>query len=65
MAGGVVGDRRRHDDETGQAGEIGDIERTRITGLVLTQIDPKGMKKYGYTGKYGPYGGYQSKYYEA
>jgi capsular exopolysaccharide synthesis family protein len=41
-----------------------DIEGTRITGLVLTQIDPKGMKKYGYAGKYGPYGGYQSKYYE-
>jgi capsular exopolysaccharide synthesis family protein len=41
-----------------------DIEGTRITGLVLTQIDPKGMKKYGYAGKYGSYGGYQSKYYE-
>ncbi|MCB1356540.1 MAG: polysaccharide biosynthesis tyrosine autokinase, partial [Maritimibacter sp.] len=31
---------------------------TAITGLVLSQIDPKGMKKYGYAGKYGAYGGY-------
>jgi len=40
-----------------------DIAGTRITGLALTQIDPKGMKKYGYAGKYGAYGSYQSKYY--
>ena len=40
-----------------------DIAGTQIAGLVLTQIDPKGMKKYGYGGKYGAYGAYQSKYY--
>lgn len=30
----------------------------RITGFVLTQIDPKGMARYGYGGKYGAYGAY-------
>ncbi|MCB1337389.1 MAG: polysaccharide biosynthesis tyrosine autokinase [Maritimibacter sp.] len=40
-----------------------EIAGTDITGLVLTQIDPIGMRKYGYAGKYGAYGGYQSKYY--
>lgn len=35
----------------------------RITGLVLSQISPRGMKRYGYGGKYGAYAGYGSKYY--
>ena len=35
----------------------------RITGLVLSQISPKGMKRYGYGGKYGAYSAYGSKYY--
>ncbi|MCO6382913.1 polysaccharide biosynthesis tyrosine autokinase [Oceanicola sp. 502str15] len=35
----------------------------KISGLVLSQINPKGMKRYGYGGKYGAYGGYGSKYY--
>lgn len=30
----------------------------KVTGLVLGQIDPKGMKKYGYGESYGSYGGY-------
>ena len=38
---------------------------TAITGLVLSQIDPKGMKKYGYAGKYGAYGGYGGDGYAA
>ncbi len=33
-----------------------------VTGLILTQIDPKGMKRYGYDGEYGGYGG---KYYDS
>ena len=40
-----------------------DIAGSRITGLVLTQIDPKGIKKYGYAGKYGAYGGYGTDAY--
>ena len=36
----------------------------RVTGLVLAQIDPKGMKRYGYGGKYGAYSRYGKKYYE-
>ena len=35
----------------------------RITGLALSQISPKGMKRYGYGGRYGAYSGYGSKYY--
>jgi len=35
----------------------------RITGLVLSQINAKQMKKYGYGGRYGAYSGYGSKYY--
>ncbi|SIO02984.1 polysaccharide biosynthesis tyrosine autokinase [Vannielia litorea] len=35
----------------------------QITGLVLSQINPGGMKRYGYGGKYGAYGVHGSKYY--
>ncbi|WP_236545118.1 GumC family protein [Tropicimonas marinistellae] len=35
------------------------------TGLILNQISPKGMKRYGYGGKYGSYGTYGSKYYKS
>lgn len=34
----------------------------KVTGLVLSQVDPKGLKRYGY-GNYGSYGSY-SGYYE-
>lgn len=27
----------------------------KVTGMVLSQIDPKGLKKYGYGGYYGYY----------
>lgn len=37
----------------------------RVTALVLSQIDPKGMKRYGYGGKYGAYSTYGRGYYEA
>ncbi len=35
------------------------------TGLVLSQIDPKGMKKYGYGESYGAYSSYGGGYYDA
>jgi capsular exopolysaccharide synthesis family protein len=35
----------------------------RVTGLVLSQISPRGMKRYGYGGTYGAYSGYGAKYY--
>jgi succinoglycan biosynthesis transport protein ExoP len=35
----------------------------RIAGLVLSQINAKRMKHYGYGGRYGAYAGYGSKYY--
>ncbi|EPX75667.1 Succinoglycan biosynthesis transport protein [Salipiger mucosus DSM 16094] len=34
-----------------------------VSGLVLNQISPKGMKRYGYGNSYGPYSAYGSKYY--
>ena len=37
----------------------------RVAGIALAQIDPKGMRRYGYGGKYGAYSGYGKGYYEA
>lgn len=36
----------------------------RVTGLVLSQIDPAGMKRYGYGDKYGAYSRYSKGYYD-
>lgn len=36
----------------------------RVTGLVLSQIDPAGMKRYGYGDKYGAYSRYARGYYD-
>ncbi|MEQ3748523.1 MAG: polysaccharide biosynthesis tyrosine autokinase [Celeribacter sp.] len=38
---------------------------SRVTGLILSQIDPKGMRRYGYGGKYGAYSSYGAKYYNS
>lgn len=35
----------------------------RVAGLILSQINAKRMKHYGYGGEYGAYGAYGSKYY--
>lgn len=35
----------------------------RVTGLVLSQISHKGMRRYGHGGSYGAYSGYGEKYY--
>ncbi|SHM69528.1 capsular exopolysaccharide family [Roseovarius litoreus] len=37
----------------------------RITGFILNGISARGMKYYGYGGKYGAYGAYASKYYNS
>ncbi len=34
-----------------------------VTGLVLSRIDPKGMRRYGYGGRYGAYSRYGKAYY--
>jgi len=36
----------------------------KVTGFVLSQINVKGMKKYGYGGEYGAYAGYGKGYYQ-
>ncbi|WP_246045432.1 polysaccharide biosynthesis tyrosine autokinase [Rubellimicrobium roseum] len=35
-----------------------------VTGLVLSRVDPKGMKRYGYGGRYGAYSRYGRSYYD-
>jgi polysaccharide biosynthesis transport protein len=35
----------------------------KVTGLSMTQVDPKGMKSYGY-GNYGAYSAYSAGYYD-
>lgn len=36
----------------------------RVAGVVLSQIDARGMKRYGYGGKYGGYSTYGQGYYD-
>lgn len=40
-----------------------EMDGRSITGIVLNQISSKGMRRYGYGGKYGAYGEYGKKYY--
>ena len=42
-----------------------DLVNRPVSGLVLSQIDPAGMKRYGYGGTYGAYSAYGAKYYDA
>lgn len=37
----------------------------RVSGLALSQINPRGMKRYGYDGRYGAYASYGKGYYDA
>ena len=37
----------------------------KVSGLVLSQVDARRMKRYGYGGKYGSYARYGRGYYEA
>jgi succinoglycan biosynthesis transport protein ExoP len=36
-----------------------------VTGLVLSQVDIKGMRRYGFGGQHGSYSRYAQGYYEA
>lgn len=42
-----------------------DMPNIRVAGLVLSQIDPGRMRRYGYGDRYGAYAAYGSKYYVA
>lgn len=35
-----------------------------VSGLVLSQVDPKGMRRYGYGNTYGPYAAYGTSYFK-
>ncbi len=37
----------------------------KITGLVLSQVDPKGMRRYGYGSRHGAYSSYGKGYYDS
>ncbi|MFO7770243.1 MAG: CpsD/CapB family tyrosine-protein kinase, partial [Roseovarius gahaiensis] len=58
-----------HWDKTTQ-GQVDDglkqlrSQNVPITGLVLSQIDPKGMRRYGYSDQYGAYSRFAKGYYE-
>lgn len=39
--------------------------KVHVTGLVLSQIDPKGMRRYGYGNYYGAYSRYARGYYDS
>jgi succinoglycan biosynthesis transport protein ExoP len=41
-----------------------ELVNVKVAGLVLTQIDPKGMRGYGYGDRYGAYALYGKKYYD-
>jgi capsular exopolysaccharide synthesis family protein len=42
-----------------------DTTNARVAGLVLSPIDPKGMRRYGYGERYGAYAAYGKKYYNS
>lgn len=42
-----------------------DTTNARVAGMVLSQIDPKGMRRYGYGERYGAYAAYGKKYYNS
>jgi capsular exopolysaccharide synthesis family protein len=42
-----------------------ELVNVRVGGLVLTQVDPQGMRRYGYGDSYGAYAKYAKGYYGA
>lgn len=49
--------------QVGEALRLFETANLRVSGLVLTQIDAVGMRKYGYGDSYGAYASYGKKYY--
>ena len=49
--------------QVGEALRLFETANLRVSGLVLTQIDAAGMRKYGYGDSYGAYASYGKKYY--
>lgn len=49
--------------QVAEALRLFDTANLRVSGLVLTQIDATGMRRYGYGDSYGAYASYGKKYY--
>lgn len=59
----VVGWDRTSKSQVSEALKMFDSINRSVDGIVLNQISPRGMKKYGYGGHYGAYSVYGRKYY--
>jgi len=55
-------DQTQREQAVGALRELESVGRP-VSGVVLNQISPRGMKRYGYGNNYGPYSSYGSKYY--
>ncbi|MDZ4309647.1 MAG: polysaccharide biosynthesis tyrosine autokinase [Cypionkella sp.] len=58
----VQWDRTERDQVTEALHQL-DLVNIRVAGLVLSQVSPEGIRRYGYGSSYGAYASYGAKYY--